>query len=852
MTKHIISIFLFSPVLFFGTLDRIQKAMGKKEYDKAYELLHKGFEKSPENSGFHYYYAKLFFDSAYAKYDVDTARISIENAKNTFENASEEVKKELISEGITQEKIASLYQAIQDQIFQNINHNLSVNSAKRFLRVYPNSPYEELLIFRIDSMDFRQARLVNTQQALLKFTEDHPTSSFRIQAEEMLDFMRVEELERSGNLTEYYNFLRQYPNTKHRARLESYILKVSTASHDAHKYHEFISYAETPFLKKRATDVLYYSTGRDHSHSLSDSLQSALELSPLALFPVISNDKFGFYDQFGKERIVARYAKIPNDYLCLLNEDDWVFIPDSIGFILNKNGELILNNIEDYRSVERDVALVKRSGGWFLYHKSGFQILEKPIADAEVLYNKWIRIKRGNKWGLISYMGLEIAETVYDNIDKIGDFWVFERNGLLAVYTEQLILNEVEEKGLSLEFKFDDIELVNDTMLIGFRKDRECLLDATLNFLIPWGVYEIYPEKSGWYLKSSKGYRLYNDAEADIMDQHYPYLESNNGWLAIQTNDDWMLLPRASGTSSRNYDSIKLLNDYAALLLKEGQKTIRFSSGREEVIKQQSIKTFPNKPAFLSVSDKYYNTKLYDQYGVPAIEGKFEELFFLNDTLVRVQVRGRQGVMNTNGDWVLNPLFNGIDEKEGLLVTLLKGKIGCFDPAVNKLIPAKYEARIERIGSNYRAKKNAKYGIIDAGNSQVISFAYDEIDQWNDSLYLVKEGDYFKIIDSEEKVLSEPMEKMKMVWENPEEQHKIYRFVREGKYGLVSTQSGELLDAEFTDIFNIGSADTPLFFADQHLDKAGFHVVSYIDQLGKLIHSRAYTASAFEQMLCDN
>lgn len=79
----------------------------------------------------------------------------------------------------------------------------------------------------------------------------------------------------------------------------------------------------------------------------------------------------------------------------------------------------------------------------------------------------------------------------------------------------------------------------------------------------------------------------------------------------------------------------------------------------------------------------------------------------------------------------------------------------------------------------------------------------------------------------------------------------IYRFVRNGKYGLISNKYGELLAPEFTDIINISSSEKPFFFADQHLDKAGFHVVSYVNERGKLVLSKAYTKEEFEKILCD-
>ena len=84
------------------------------------------------------------------------------------------------------------------------------------------------------------------------------------------------------------------------------------------------------------------------------------------------------------------------------------------------------------------------------------------------------------------------------------------------------------------------------------------------------------------------------------------------------------------------------------------------------------------------------------------------------------------------------------------------------------------------------------------------------------------------------------------------ETERIYKFVQEGKFGLLSNRAGILLNPEYSDIFNVGSQEEPLFFADQHLSHAGFHVVSYVDAAGTLIFSKAYNREEFDRILCDD
>lgn len=843
---------MFSQLLVFGTLDRIQKAMEKKEYEKAYEQILKGYEKEPDNPGVSFYHAKLLFDKTYDRSNLDSARIAINDAKKKYSKATQDLIDEITKEEITAEKINLLHDQIRDRAFQNTLENLTIEQALSFQEKFPNSVYNDLLIYKVDSIEFRNARLSNSQRELVQFINEHPVSIFKPKADSILDGLRFFELREKGNLKDYYSFHNDYPFSRHKRKVESFILKASTASHRKERYEEFISHSEIAALKKKAADVLFYSSKKhDYMHHPDqDSIKKILSLANTVLYPVVQNGLYGFFDHQGQSKISSLYSDILPDYKCTLIQDDWVFVKKvNEGLILTKNGEVVLQGIDGYRSVSEDVGLVKRRNQWYLYHKSGFQILDQSVEGAEIIANKWIKVKSKDKWGLFTFLGLQVAEVLYDDISKLESFWIFRKNNLYAVYTEDLILSEIEERGVTLEFKFDDVELVNKNTLIGFKGERECLLDSTLNFLIPWGNYEIYPEDAGWYLKSGNGYRLYNESEADLMDRHYSYLESNDGWLALKTAEDWMLLPRKGALlPSREYDSIKLVNDFVVVLVKDQEKRLQFITGESIKIDEEQIRTFQNKPGYISLF-KDDKTTIFDSQGKVVIDGKFHGASFLSDSLIRVQVRDKQGLIHTNGDWVLNPVFNTLDEKDGLVLTLIDGKIGCYDPKINVLITTEYEGRLERLKDYYLAKKNGKFGVIDAAKNEIVPFSYDEIQYWNDTSYLVKRDGLFHIIGEDEESAYDAIDNIQILVNNNE--HSIYQFVKNGKYGLMSTQFGELLTPEFTDILNIGSNEDPLIFADQHLDKAGFHVVSYVDEKGKLILSKAYTRDEFDGILCD-
>ena len=206
--------------------------------------------------------------------------------------------------------------------------------------------------------------------------------------------------------------------------------------------------------------------------------------------------------------------------------------------------------------------------------------------------------------------------------------------------------------------------------------------------------------------------------------------------------------------------------------------------------------------------------------------------------------------MNLKGEYLLRPLYNSLNESDDFIQLLNRGMIGGYDLRTGVRFDPKYEARIERLDTLYKVKKDGKYGLVDRKEQEVISFSYDEITYWNDtSLMVVNEG-FRQFINLKEEVVIENVQEMRKLIEN--DYQTVYLYVKDGKYGLIGSMEGIIAYPEYSDIINIGQKEDPLFFADQNLARAGFHVVSYINQKGDLVLSKAYRNEEFDLLLCDD
>jgi hypothetical protein len=837
-----------------GNLDRIRKALSKQEYEKASELIIKGLSKEPENPGLFFFSATLRFIPSYSEYNLDSARVYSEKAKVLFSNLTAEDIEDLQEDGVTIEKIDTLYFQIREASFLKLNENLTVEGAERFMRIFPNSPFEDRLIFQRDSIVFDQVKRNDELGVYEDFLKRYSTTEFREVAIERIDELRYQVLTHTGDLKDYYSFLKNHPDTKFKNEIEEFIFVVSTVNHTPKVYNDFIQFASNEKLRKKAADLLYYVSldlGVYHNHPNRDSIEQVESLADLTLIAVSDDGKFGFHDQYGFQKIPYQFEDVDYIYKCELTKNDWLLVKGKRGnMVIDKKGSVVIPSLDGFEDLSSGLVLVSHKEDKYLYHKSGSKILNEPVEDARLLANRWIALKTKKKWGMISFSGYEIAKPEFDDIRIEGNFWIFEKDRQIAVYNEELVEEELIDSGLDLEFKFDDLELLSDNRLIGFRDTRECMINDGLEFLIPWGEYEINPDESGWYLKTDQGYRLYDSNRSDIMNQVHPYLETNMGWLGVMTVQDWMLLPRKGLQPSRNYDSLKLINEHAVFLQKGDTSELLFSNGYRIPFDFLAARTFFNHPDYLLLEEDDKKS-VVDSTGATLLSGSFDEITFFNDSLLLVKREKKNGLIKLDSTYQVELKFDALDEQDGLILCLQEGKIGCFDLINDITLSTEYEARIERLGNDYLVKKESKLGVVDSIENEVLPFSYDEIKFWNDTSFLVRDGENWNIVNRNgDEILEEPISFVSLLLQM--DNHTIWKFVSDGKYGLLSNENGEIAGPEFTDIFNIGSKKEPIFFADQHLNKAGFHVVSYLDDTGELLLSKAYTLEEFDSILCDN
>ncbi|MEQ8581781.1 MAG: WG repeat-containing protein [Marinoscillum sp.] len=846
--------------LWAGPLEKLQKLMEKGDYEKAEKVARKSLEKEIVNPGARYYMSLLFLEDRYQIYQVDSAYTYITTALSDLAMASEESRGELREAGLDSSRLVAQKQRVELAAFSRTEEEMSVSGFEQYLVKFQEAVKKGRAIFMRDSLAFGQASQQDTWQAYERFFEDYPQSTFVSDARSRYQSLIFKDYTKDDRLESYIKFLEDHPDTPFRKMAEEIIFERRTILNRWSDYTWFIQRYPASHLRKKAADMLYYLGARDslhliaRLHPLPDSLQSIAQLRDKLLLPFLEANRFGLMDLKGVPIIAPSYSEISEDYICGGITSDWLQVQaDGRSAVVNRLGQVIVSGVEDIKEISEAVRIVYRDGQGFLYHSSGHQISGLTVDDALILSNGWIAFKHNYEWGLLTPGGYLLAKPAYTSITSLGSFIMFESDGLFAVSNASEVANGFSS---GLSFQYDDYEMIGDSLVQVFWEDQEGLIGKNLEVLVPLSAHHIYFDGSFWYVKDSEGYYLldeFHKRKAPVFTE----IEINDGWLAFRNPDAWMLLSRLGQESVdllTGLDSVKLLSREAAYVKRGDQNQLLFQNGLTRTLSSgEGIRVIgsqegESKASYLLLSQAKKQLVI-GASGEVIMETQLDEVALLTDSLFRVKKGKKIGLMNAKGKEVLPFKYEVIDEKSGLVFLLQDGKIGCLDLRNGVLLPSEYEARIQTFGPYYEVKKAGKVGLVNGANKWMLPVEFDQLLKWNDTTCWVRSGPMWSLRTFQNEVVLDAVRSVRP-WFTVDGQS-LAIVVGEDGHGLMSDTRGILLPMQYNDILNLGTEETPLFFAEQHLKTAAFFVVTYFNLAGEPIRSQAFRPEEYDRIYCD-
>lgn len=842
--------------------------------EKAVEVLDKSIASDTLNPAAYGLYAKIYIDTAFTNYHVDTAYFYVNKALNQLSYVNDEKDLEDLREyKIAKEPLTQLRHTIDSLRFEEIRNIHTIPAYNLFIETHPDARQIDTAIGLRNEIAFEQAEAQHTWQGYKAFIEKYPNAADFTQAEDLYKKLIYEEKTADGSLTAYQNFLEEFPGTPYRPEIVEAIFNYTTARNQIDDYKKFlINYADKRFLDtiiKRIYPIYKERYGSDSfienfPLAASDSLAQAIQLEKVFWLPAFRDEQLVFMNAEGSIQLKTDLSDIPNTCKCTPLNANFIFGErNGIGQIVARDGHIIASG--DFLSAEDagfGFIVVHNKLGQRLLHTSGEIIIEAPKEEIQVFSESFIRVKENGRYGLQALHGFTYLPTEFLSIDTLSDFFILEKEMGIAIVPQKEMLNMPEKSSASFNFDYQEIELLPNGRLWVEKNNQEGILSTDLEVIVPFENHSIYERPYGWQLESKDGVQLYHDFFPSLKDSIYNSIRENTNWLALKNKNTWSLYHQMGHRQPQfNIDSLQLLGENMALLFNKGMRTAIFKNGREIailegwqpqlLIPQINIKTgFPASDDFFMLTNSKKQRKIYNVFGREIANGTINNVTALGPNMLRLQKRNA-ALTDSTGQFLLNYIYDGIGSNEDGYVSIAdKGKLGVIQPKLNLFIKPEYEKLLRPYNDSLLiAAKEGYFGIITNDNEQLTSFEFDEVRYFNDSLALVRiEKEWLLEHIYTEEILIDRIVEFTIL---PKTSTGIrLQFTTKEGVGIYKEGQGIILAPTYTDIIHLGTDETPIYFAAKFIQEADIYVVIYYDENGNKLFTQSFRKSEYFKIAC--
>jgi hypothetical protein len=874
MQKILVIILIVFNLTSFADEKRALRFLEKRDYEKLIETLEKDILKDSLNPGPYYIYSLLFNDPQYDKHNLDTSYQYVLQAIELFPPKDEKEEEKLNKVNINDSTIIAQKEQLDFQAYERAKNIHTIESYNFYIINFGLSAYVPNAKSDRNALAYEFAKQKNTYQAYYDYMETYPDAAEFKDAKKQYQILLFQAQTADGTLKSYYSFLENHPDSPFRNDAINEIYKISTCSNTEESYLQFIKdYPESDKVKN-AIDRLYHNyrekgkTDFTYSYNflnLSDSIQVIDKYDHQFVVPVFENDKYGFMRSDGEMIIPYKFDDIDEIYLCgNIKEDFFRVRNEGRQLIASKNGLTIYQKpYNDVQDLTCGLLKILNKGKFGIIFKTGEEILSVKYDEIEKLNHQLMKAKQNNQWFLFSLNGLQILPEGCEDIQSEGEFLLFKKNKLWAITNNDFLFEAYINNEISLDFKYDDYELIEPTQMLCFMGDKEGVLGSDLKYQLNMEKQNIYTLPEGWLIQQDSISHLYDDAFVKISGtKGLKNVVYKGNWLTGQSGDKWILYHNfAPFPDNFAYDSVNILGNNFVFAVEEEAPLLIFNNYKKEkltnhkglrIIRSSIIKD-PDEPIvdFISIDYDRNRSEIFNADGNLVLKASNSDIQLLGEEYFKKTYRNKTGLIDTSGQVLIKPQYEGIANYNNGYVSLLNNKkFGLYNRNLNVFLKPIYNRLLKPYNNQLLiAYKSGGYGLIDINGNAVTEFIYDEIIYWNDTSLLGMKDDHWSITDI---TAGEPLvDEIRDFDIFSQKEEMILLFRKEEQYGVVSSTEGLIINPTFNDVLNIGTEEHPIYFTEKYISEAEFYIVIYYNSKGEIIRKQVFTDEEYDKIYCN-
>jgi hypothetical protein len=657
-------VFLQAYLVFSNRIDKAFESLNRKDYYTAHKLFQKSIKKQESISAFGL--TQLYLRHDYQ--NLDSAYRYILISESSFGSLNTKDRLKFSKFQFDSLAIQSWKQLVSDELFEEILNTPTEISLQKFIDQNSWSNQLGKAILLRDSISFFEMKALNTSQLTYNFLAKYPNSIYSKPANSLLQDQQFEESTRSGMLSDYEKFVKEYPENKHYVDAENRIYELATKLADINAYKQFISTYPKNRNINDAWRQLYQLYMMDFDPAKFDSFEKEFTDYPFieelktdrsiyleSYFPVAYNEKYGYINASGKIVIPAEYDEVGpfKDGLAVVSKY-------SKYGVINKKNELVVDfGFDEILDFNNARAIVIKNDLYNLIDRSGRIISTRDFADLFVFSSNIYAGMLDSHYVFYDQNLIEFSAVEFQEVGLLSKgFAIVKQNNLFGLIDSSL--------NIKIKCQFDDLVKFNEGQFIYTLNSKKGLISAE-------GVKLTEP--------------IYDEISAFNS-------ENNTAIVKIGSQLNWI-----------KKDGSKLF-DLSMEYFPNSLELAQFSKGYAIYRKKGKFGLIDDKAklAFKTSLDqigKYVNfipTIKDGKWGLIDLKGKivtpyeFELIEDWNNRGILIQKNGLTGMLNYQLGLVLPIEFNSIKVFEEQFLIVIKGsKCGLYDFSGKEVLPIIYD-----------------------------------------------------------------------------------------------------------------------------------------------------------------
>ncbi len=642
------------------------EALGVYNYFLAKDLFYDALKKDSVAAAFGL--SEIYGRDKNPFFDLDSAFKYSLLASAKYPRIEAKDSMDYLSLGIDSAALAEQLIRVDSLLFERVVLIHSIVAYDDYSKLHVSKPFRQRAIDARNAMAYAVAAAENQSEALLVFMQDYPDASEGAEAEKQYQKLLFEEKTKSGSVSAFKSFLKNFPESPYAEVAQSKIYERYTSDQTAASFVEFILENPDNQNVNRAWRNIYQLEVGDKSplsiaafslkypnYPFQNELKADFDFATTRFYPFSQDTLFGFIDEKGEVRIEPIF--------------EWVE-PFSEG-----------------------LAAVGRNEKMAYVEKSGAFIIDFELDDGYAFKGGYAVATVDDAYGVIDRNGSWLIPADFDDIGEFNDSLCYVgKDGLYGYYNTY--------GKLAITLKYDDATDFSFKRAVVTTGGKRALINTSgrelTGFEFDW--IEAFPDSiAPARYKLGDAYGLIDHNGKVLCAPLYERIGDFSEGLALATSG------KRFGFIGVKADTIVPFSyDYSSEALLKSN----FTNGYAPVYQKDKIGVINKK-----------GEKIF-----PAI---FEDVGLFEGELIAVKKKGSWGYANREVDLVIPYRFDQAETfRDSTAIVAKDGLFGAIDANGKYVLPMAF-AKIERLEKGFLVL-DSLFGILGATGDTLVGFEYDE------------------------------------------------------------------------------------------------------------------------------